>query len=128
MITEFKKARRGVLFGVSSFWTGVDIPGKALQKLIITKLPFPSPGDPLMQAQEEIYAQFKRNFFLERSVPMTAIMLKQGFGRLIRTNADKGMVVILDSRIVKKKYGKMLLGALPSNCPVTYGKRNSKLS
>jgi len=128
MITEFKKAKRGVLFGVSSFWTGVDIPGKALQKLIIAKLPFPSPGDPLIQAQEEIYSKFKRNFFFERSVPMTAIMLKQGFGRLIRSNADKGMVVILDSRIAKKKYGKMLLGALPSSCPIKYGKRNSKFS
>jgi ATP-dependent DNA helicase DinG len=128
MVQEFKRAKKGILFGVSSFWTGVDIPGKALQKLIITKLPFPAPSDPLMQAQEEIYKKFKRNFFMEKSLPMTAIMLKQGFGRLIRTNKDKGMVVILDSRVVTKKYGAMLLGALPSNCPIKRGRRDSKLS
>lgn len=127
MIAEFKKTTRGILFGVSSFWTGVDIPGKSLQKLIIAKLPFPAPNDPLMQAQEEIYKRFDKNFFLERSLPMTAIMLKQGFGRLIRKTTDKGMVVILDSRIATKKYGKMLLASLPADCPVKYGRKDSKI-
>lgn len=128
MISEFKKTTKGILFGVSSFWTGVDIPGKALQKLIIAKLPFPAPNDPLMQAQEEIYKRFDKNFFMERALPMTAIMLKQGFGRLIRKTTDKGMVVILDSRIATKKYGKMLLSSLPPECPVKYGRRDSKLN
>lgn len=127
MIAEFKKTNKGILFGVSSFWTGVDIPGKALQKLIITKLPFPAPNDPLMQAQEEIYKKFDRNFFMERSIPMTSIMLKQGFGRLIRKSTDKGFVVILDSRVVTKKYGPMLLNALPSDCPVLKGRRDSRI-
>lgn len=127
MISEFKKTNRGILFGVSSFWTGVDIPGRALQKLIITKLPFPAPNDPLMQAQEEIYKKFDRNFFMERSIPMTSIMLKQGFGRLIRKSTDKGMVVILDSRVVTKKYGPMLLNALPSDCPIKKGRKDSPL-
>lgn len=125
MISEFKKLKHGVLFGVSSFWTGVDIPGYALRNLIITKLPFPTPDDPLMQAQEEIYKKFNRNFFIERAVPMTAVMLKQGFGRLIRTNTDKGIVVILDSRVVTKRYGQILLGALPSDCPLKKTHRNT---
>jgi ATP-dependent DNA helicase DinG len=81
-----------------------------------------------MQAQEEIYKKFGRNFFMEKSVPMTALMLKQGFGRLIRKSTDKGIVVILDSRILTKKYGAMLLQALPSNCPVRRGKCDSKLA
>jgi len=127
MIEQFKKTTKGVLFGVSSFWTGVDIPGRALNKLIITKLPFPSPADPLLEAQAEIYEKFDRNFFMERSIPMTAIMLKQGFGRLIRTTSDKGMVVILDSRIVTKKYGPMILSALPPSCPRIRVRRNSSL-
>lgn len=119
MIEEFKGTKRGVLFGVSSFWTGVDVPGRSLRNLIITKLPFPAPNDPLMQAQQEIFEKFGRNFFMERSVPMTAIMLKQGFGRLIRKSTDRGMVVILDSRVKTKRYGSMLLSSLPSTCPIS---------
>ena len=128
MIEEFKNTKRGVLFGVSSFWTGVDIPGRSLRNLIITKLPFPAPNDPLMQAQQEIYEKFGRNFFMERSVPMTAIMLKQGFGRLIRKSTDKGIVVILDSRVVTKRYGPMLLSSLPQSCPVKHCLTTTKLT
>lgn len=128
MVTQFKNTMKGVLFGVSSFWTGIDIPGKALRNLIITKLPFPAPDDPLMQAQSEIYKSFGRNFFMEKSVPMTALMLKQGFGRLIRKTTDKGIVVILDSRILHKKYGPMLLQALPNNCPIKRIDRDTKIS
>jgi len=128
MISEFKNTKRGVLYGVASFWTGVDIPGRSLRNLIITKLPFPAPNDPLMQAQQEIFEKFGRNFFMERSVPMTAIMLKQGFGRLIRKSTDRGIVVILDSRVVTKRYGPMLLGSLPSNCPVKRCHRSTRLT
>jgi ATP-dependent DNA helicase DinG len=128
MINEFKNTKRGVLFGVASFWTGVDIPGRALRNLIITKLPFPAPNDPLMQAQQEIFEKFGRNFFMERSVPMTALMLKQGFGRLIRKSTDKGIVVILDSRVVTKRYGPMLLSSLPSTCPVKRCLTTTKLT
>lgn len=119
MIEEFKKIKNGVLFGVSSFWTGVDVPGDSLRNLIITKLPFPSPDDPLAKAQEEIYKEYKRNFFMEKSLPITAIMLKQGFGRLIRRKSDTGVVVFLDSRLVTKRYGKYLLSCLPK-CDVKY--------
>lgn len=128
MIEEFKKTNKGVLFGVSSFWTGVDIPGQALRNLIITKLPFPSPTDPLLQAQQEIYEKSDRNFFMERLVPMTAILLKQGFGRLIRTTEDKGIVIILDSRVTTKKYGSILLKSLPNDCPLRKARRDSTLS
>lgn len=128
MIAQFKNTMKGVLFGVASFWTGIDIPGKSLRNLIITKLPFPAPNDPLMEAQSEIYKLFGRNFFMEKSVPMTAIMLKQGFGRLIRKSSDKGIVVLLDSRILHKKYGPMLLQALPNNCPIKRISCDTKIS
>lgn len=128
MIEEFKKTNKGVLFGVSSFWTGVDIPGQALRNLIITKLPFPSPTEPLLQAQQEIYEKSGRNFFMEKLVPMTAIALQQGFGRLIRTTQDKGIVVILDSRVVTKKYGSIFLKSLPNDCPLRKARRDSTIS
>ena len=127
MVEEFKKTNKGVLFGVSTFWTGVDIPGQALRNLIITKLPFPSPTEPLLQAQQEIYERNGRNFFMERLVPMTAVTLKQGFGRLIRTTEDKCIVIILDSRVSTKKYGSILLKSLPNDCPVRKAKRDSTL-
>ena len=128
MIEEFKKTNKGVLFGVSSFWTGVDIPGQALRNLIITKLPFPSPAEPLLLAQEEIYKKSGRNFFMEKLVPMTCIALKQGFGRLIRTTQDKGIAVILDSRVVTAKYGPMMLKSLPNECPIRKARRDSTIS
>jgi ATP-dependent DNA helicase DinG len=114
MIEGFKNTKRGVLYGVASFWTGVDIPGNSLRTLIITKLPFTPPDDPLQQAQEQIYKQYKRSYFMERALPHTALMLKQGFGRLIRRSTDTGTVVMLDSRVVTKRYGKFLLNSLPS--------------
>lgn len=128
MIEEFKKTNKGVLFGVSSFWTGVDIPGQALRNLIITKLPFPSPTEPLLQAQEEIYKKSGRNFFMEKLIPMTAIALKQGFGRLIRTTEDKGIVVILDSRVITQRYGSIFLKSLPNDCPLRKARRDSTIS
>lgn len=117
MIEKFKTSPRPVLFGVTSFWTGVDIPGKALQNVIITKIPFLPPNDPLVEAQTELFEKWGRDFFRERSVPKATLMLKQGFGRLIRRSTDKGIVVILDSRIIggkgKGNYGKSILAALP---------------
>lgn len=125
MIEEFKKIKNGVLLGVNSFWTGVDIPGDSLRNLIIVKLPFVSPEDPLVKAQQQIYEEYKRNYFIERSLPMAGIMLKQGFGRLIRRKSDKGVVVFLDSRLVTKPYGKYLLNCLP-RCEVKYVSSKAK--
>ena len=120
LIKEFKAIEGSVLYGVESFWTGVDIPGDKLKNVIITKLPF-SPPTPLSEAQEEIYKEFnankpkhrQRNHFSERVLPAVALKLKQGFGRLIRRKDDSGIVVILDQRISTKYYGKILLRSLP---------------
>jgi len=120
LIKEFKAMEGSVLFGVESFWTGVDIPGDSLKNVIITKLPF-SPPTPLSEAQEEIYKEFnlgkpknrQRNHFSERVLPAVALRLKQGFGRLIRRKDDSGIVVILDQRLATKYYGKILLSSLP---------------
>jgi ATP-dependent DNA helicase DinG len=120
IVEEFKQVPHSVLFGVDSFWTGVDIPGSHLQNIIIPKLPFPPPT-PLTEAQQEIYDIWnagkprmkKRNYFTDRTVPGVAIKLQQGFGRLIRHKNDKGIVVLLDPRLTGKAYGKTLLQSLP---------------
>lgn len=118
---EIKTVPNTVLFGVDSFWTGVDIPGSHLSNVIIPKLPFPPPT-PLSDAQKEIYDMWnrgkprnkQRNFFGDRVVPAVAIKLQQGFGRLIRRGTDVGIVVLMDPRLTSKGYGRTLLGSLPS--------------
>jgi len=117
MIDGFKNTKNGVLYGVDSFWTGVDIPGDSLRNVIITKLPFPPPDDPLAEVHTEIFKKYGRNYFMDRALPFTAIKLKQGFGRLIRRADDRGIVVILDSRVYTQRYGKFILDSLPK-CPV----------
>jgi ATP-dependent DNA helicase DinG len=120
IVEEFKTVKNSVLFAVDSFWTGVDIPGDHLQNIIIPKLPFPPPT-PLSEAQQEMYDQWnkgktrfkKRNYFVDRTVPSVAIKLQQGFGRLIRHKTDKGIVVLMDPRMISKPYGKTLLASLP---------------
>lgn len=117
MLRVFKDTPNSVLFGVDSFWQGVDVPGKALRNVIIAKLPFPVPSHPLVEATlERIRARGGSDFF-EYSLPEAVLKLKQGFGRLIRTKTDEGIVVILDSRVIEKSYGRMFLDALPE-CPV----------
>lgn len=121
---EIQTVPNTVLFGVDSFWTGVDIPGSHLSNVIIPKLPFPPPT-PLGEAQQEMYDMWnrgkprnkQRNYFSDRTVPAVAIKLQQGFGRLIRRKTDVGIVVLMDPRLVTKGYGRTLLGSLP-NCDV----------
>jgi ATP-dependent DNA helicase DinG len=113
MLQRFKDNPRAVLFGTDSFWQGVDVPGDALQNVIITKLPFSVPDQPLIQARLEAIRAAGRNPFLEYQVPEAVIKLRQGFGRLIRTQRDSGMVVILDPRIRTKPYGRVFLASLP---------------
>ncbi|MEW6624688.1 MAG: helicase C-terminal domain-containing protein [Bacillota bacterium] len=113
LLELFKTSLRPVLFGTSSFWEGVDVPGEQLSSVIVTKLPFAVPTHPLEEARIKRLRLQGKNDFLEYSVPKAVLKLKQGFGRLIRTNSDTGIVAILDNRILQSFYGQYFLKSLP---------------
>lgn len=116
LIEHFKADPSSVLFGADSFWEGIDVPGAALSNLIITRLPFTVPTEPLAEARRERLERAGGRWFDEATIPETILKLKQGFGRLIRSQADRGMVVLLDPRVLTKSYGRGFLDSLPP-CP-----------
>lgn len=116
LLENFRGAERAVLLGTRSFWEGVDIPGEALSVLVITKLPFDVPSDPIIAARSETF----EDPFSEYSLPEAILRFRQGFGRLIRTASDRGVVAVLDRRVLTKRYGKQFIDSLPQ-CKLKIG-------
>jgi len=125
LVEEFKNKEKAVLLGTSSFWEGVDIPGEQLSCVVIVKLPFVVPSEPVISAKVEQLEAAGENPFMKYMVPKAVIKFKQGFGRLIRTKDDKGWIVILDNRVITKRYGEIFLKSLPSGCNIVTGNLNS---
>lgn len=113
LLAEFRAAGNGVLFGTKTFWSGQDVVGDALSMVIIDKLPFPSPSDPLWKARIDAMAAKDEPWFTSEYVPHAQIQLKQGAGRLIRTREDRGVIALLDGRVALKNYGNQMMMALP---------------
>jgi ATP-dependent DNA helicase DinG len=113
LIALFKEHGNAVLVATLSFWQGVDVPGAALRLVVLDKIPFPVPSDPIVTARSQALEESGRNAFMELHVPLAQITLKQGFGRLIRTRTDSGIVALFDPRVHRRGYGRRLIGALP---------------
>jgi DNA polymerase-3 subunit epsilon/ATP-dependent DNA helicase DinG len=116
LLERFKSNPKTVLLGTSSFWEGIDVVGDALSVLVIAKLPFAVPSDPVFAARSEGF----EDAFNQYSVPNAILRFKQGFGRLIRSANDRGAVVLLDRRITSKRYGQAFIDSLPE-CTIKYG-------
>jgi len=117
LLSTFRADVHSVLFGLDSFWMGIDVPGEALEHVIITRLPFVVPDHPLVESRMELIARRGGNAFEEYVLPEAVLKLKQGVGRLIRAKTDTGLITILDSRVLTKRYGRTFLESLP-RCPV----------
>jgi ATP-dependent DNA helicase DinG len=119
ILDQFRNTPHAVLFATSSFWQGVDVRGEALSCVIIDKLPFAVPSDPVIAARQRFIDETGGSSFTEYSVPAAIITLKQGLGRLIRSTTDRGVLSVLDPRLVTKAYGQTFLNSLP-NCRITH--------
>jgi ATP-dependent DNA helicase DinG len=117
LLKQFRSTNRSVLFGTDSFWEGVDVAGEALRCVIIVKLPFKVPSEPIVEARAAAIIARGGNPFIEMSLPQAIVKFKQGFGRLIRQQRDRGCIVCLDSRLITKSYGQQFINSLPP-CPV----------
>jgi ATP-dependent DNA helicase DinG len=113
LLRRFRESGNAILLGTDSFWEGVDVPGRALRALVLSKLPFKVPSEPLTSARLERLAEQGEDGFMGYLLPHAALKLKQGFGRLIRSQRDVGVVVLLDSRVTTRRYGPLVLGGLP---------------
>lgn len=115
LIEEFREDVSSVLLGVDSFWAGIDVPGEALSCVIIDRLPFPNPDDPILDATKD---KGEKSWFMDYSIPRAVIAFKQGAGRLIRSIYDKGVIVVLDDRIINKRYGAIFINSFPQRLTI----------
>ncbi|MBN1349982.1 DEAD/DEAH box helicase [candidate division KSB1 bacterium] len=127
LLQRFVEDTHSILFGTDSFWEGVDVRGEALEAVIITKLPFRVPTEPIIEARVEAIKRRGGNAFLEYNVPQAVIKFKQGFGRLIRHKSDRGAVLIFDKRVIEKYYGEVFLKSLPK-CNIISGNQDKIFS
>ncbi|HRR25843.1 MAG TPA: helicase C-terminal domain-containing protein, partial [Acidobacteriota bacterium] len=117
LLADFRNTPRAVLCATASFWQGVDVKGDALRAVVVDKLPFQVPSEPLVMARTQRLRRMGRDAFLEYTVPSAVILLRQGLGRLIRSKTDTGFLAVLDGRMWRRSYGGLFLQSLPS-CPV----------
>jgi len=118
LVQGMKKSKRGILLGTNAFWEGIDFPGDLLETLVITKLPFDVPTDPIVQSFSQLISRHGGNPFKDFSIPECVIRFRQGFGRLIRTTRDEGTFIVMDNRVVTKGYGRHLSDAIPVSADI----------
>lgn len=126
ILKQFSGGKNSILLGASSFWEGIDLPDSALELLIITRLPFDSPDEIMNRAHNKLLQQQGKNSFYHSELPKATMRLRQGIGRLLRTEDDHGVAVVLDPRLQTRRYGKTILSSLPTDLPVS-GKKNAEL-
>lgn len=119
LLDTFKSSDNNILFGVDSFWEGVDVSGRSLEVVIIPKLPFAVPTDPISEGRYEYIEENGGNAFVDYALPFAVIKFKQGFGRLIRSKDDRGVVIVLDKRLITKQYGRQFIESLPNTTLIT---------
>ncbi len=121
LLKKFTQSKSAVLFGADSFWEGLDLPADQLQLLVVTKLPFENPKRPFVAARYHYLKELGQNPFKQETLPKAMIKLRQGFGRLIRSSSDRGMMIILDQRMEQAYYAKKMHQVFPKDLPVTTG-------